>query len=158
MTGVYSAPKPKWSQLSNRRLLNYGGIPHENGMIAEHMPAWLQNYVDKVNNLGKSRRCTSTSKCIISTNVPPFRAQQFLMLNRQITCSSTNICHNKELCHTLTDLFLRPPSQQYRAVRIRSSNSMNRQQRIRNTKKPNRFPNRPATIYDVSCANYSLNR
>lgn len=55
MAGVYAAPKPKWDQLSNRRLLNYGGVPHKNGMIAEQMPAWLQNYVDKVNNLGTYR-------------------------------------------------------------------------------------------------------
>ncbi|XP_037048692.1 alpha-ketoglutarate-dependent dioxygenase alkB homolog 6 [Bradysia coprophila] len=52
LTSVYNAPKPKWDQLTHRRLLNYGGVPHKNGMIAEEMPGWLQNYVDKVNNLG----------------------------------------------------------------------------------------------------------
>lgn len=49
---VNNAPKPKWDQLSNRRLLNYGGVPHVKGMIAEKMPPWLENYVEKVNNLG----------------------------------------------------------------------------------------------------------
>lgn len=52
MTGVYNTPKPKWDQLTNRRLINYGGLPHKKGMIAEEMPKWLQGYVDKVNNLG----------------------------------------------------------------------------------------------------------
>ncbi|XP_053961144.1 alpha-ketoglutarate-dependent dioxygenase alkB homolog 6 [Anastrepha ludens] len=45
------APKPKWTQLLNRRLINYGGIPHPNGMLAERIPEWLQVYVDKINNL-----------------------------------------------------------------------------------------------------------
>lgn len=49
---VNNAPKPKWTQLAHRRLLNYGGVPHKNGMIAESIPGWLQNYVDKINNLG----------------------------------------------------------------------------------------------------------
>lgn len=54
MSAVQAAPKPKWEQLSNRRLLNYGGVPHNNGMLAEPMPAWLQTYVEKVNSLGKT--------------------------------------------------------------------------------------------------------
>lgn len=51
---VENAPKPKWTQLSHRRLINYGGVPHPNGMIAEEIPSWLQVFVDKVNNLGMS--------------------------------------------------------------------------------------------------------
>ena len=35
---VNSAPKPKWKQLSNRRLQNWGGQPHPKGMIAEKLP------------------------------------------------------------------------------------------------------------------------
>lgn len=45
---VYGAPKPKWTCLSGRRLQDYGGVPHEKGMIPEKMPAWLGEYVDKV--------------------------------------------------------------------------------------------------------------
>ncbi|CAL7938987.1 unnamed protein product [Xylocopa violacea] len=45
---VNSAPLPKWTQLSHRRLQNWGGIPHPKGMIAEKIPSWLQKYVDKV--------------------------------------------------------------------------------------------------------------
>lgn len=35
---VNSAPKPKWTQLSHRRLQNWGGIPHPKGMVAEKLP------------------------------------------------------------------------------------------------------------------------
>ncbi|GAB0087742.1 alpha-ketoglutarate-dependent dioxygenase alkB homolog 6 [Sergentomyia squamirostris] len=52
LAAVASAPKPKWTQLLNRRLINYGGVPHKNGMIAEQLPKWLQTYIDKINNLG----------------------------------------------------------------------------------------------------------
>lgn len=33
-----NAPLPKWTQLTNRRLQNWGGIPHPKGMIAEEIP------------------------------------------------------------------------------------------------------------------------
>jgi len=52
LSHIGRTPKPRWTQLLNRRLVNYGGVPHPNGMIAEEIPEWLQSYVDKVNNLG----------------------------------------------------------------------------------------------------------
>lgn len=52
LSQIENTPKPRWTQLSNRRLINYGGVPHKNGMIAEKIPAWLSNKVDSVNNLG----------------------------------------------------------------------------------------------------------
>lgn len=48
---VNSVPLPKWTQLSNRRLQNWGGLPHPKGMIAEELPQWLQRYVNRVENL-----------------------------------------------------------------------------------------------------------
>lgn len=41
----------RWTQLKNRRLINYGGIPTQKGMIAEEIPAYLQAYLKKVNDL-----------------------------------------------------------------------------------------------------------
>jgi hypothetical protein len=38
MKHVNSVPQPKWTQLSHRRLQNWGGIPHPKGMIAEEIP------------------------------------------------------------------------------------------------------------------------
>ncbi|KAJ6663627.1 hypothetical protein lerEdw1_009706 [Lerista edwardsae] len=49
---VYGAPKPKWTQLSGRRLQNWGGLPHPKGMVLENLPPWLQAYTEKVSSLG----------------------------------------------------------------------------------------------------------
>ncbi|XP_017790107.1 PREDICTED: alpha-ketoglutarate-dependent dioxygenase alkB homolog 6 [Habropoda laboriosa] len=47
---VNKAPLPKWTQLSHRRLQNWGGIPHPKGMIAEEIPGWLQKYINQVSS------------------------------------------------------------------------------------------------------------
>ncbi|XP_038623180.1 alpha-ketoglutarate-dependent dioxygenase alkB homolog 6 isoform X1 [Tachyglossus aculeatus] len=49
---VYNAPKPKWTQLSGRKLQNWGGLPHPRGMVPEQLPAWLQRYTEKISSLG----------------------------------------------------------------------------------------------------------
>ncbi|KAK0135776.1 Alpha-ketoglutarate-dependent dioxygenase alkB 6 [Merluccius polli] len=49
---VYKSPIPKWTQLSGRRLQNWGGLPHPRGMLAEKMPGWLQTYCDRLSALG----------------------------------------------------------------------------------------------------------
>ncbi|XP_077435948.1 putative RNA/DNA demethylase ALKBH6 [Vanacampus margaritifer] len=49
---VYQSPKPKWTQLSGRRLQNWGGLPHHKGMLEEKMPAWLHTYCQKVSSHG----------------------------------------------------------------------------------------------------------
>uniref|UniRef100_A0A671U7C4 AlkB homolog 6 n=1 Tax=Sparus aurata TaxID=8175 RepID=A0A671U7C4_SPAAU len=46
------SPKTKWTQLSGRRLQNWGGLPHPKGMLAEKMPDWLQTYCEKISSLG----------------------------------------------------------------------------------------------------------
>nr|XP_045011389.1 alpha-ketoglutarate-dependent dioxygenase alkB homolog 6 isoform X2 [Jaculus jaculus] len=48
---VFNAPKPKWTQLSGRKLQNWGGLPHPRGMVPERLPPWLQRCVDKVSDL-----------------------------------------------------------------------------------------------------------
>lgn len=48
---VYKVPKPKWTCLSNRRLQDYGGVPHNKGMIPEPIPAWLQPFMNAVDSL-----------------------------------------------------------------------------------------------------------
>ncbi|XP_072301400.1 alpha-ketoglutarate-dependent dioxygenase alkB homolog 6 [Eucyclogobius newberryi] len=49
---VYESPKTKWTQLSGRRLQNWGGLPHPKGMIAERTPEWLQTHCARVSSLG----------------------------------------------------------------------------------------------------------
>lgn len=51
LKNVYSAPKPKWTCLCRRRLQDYGGVPHEKGMIPEAIPSWLTKYMEKVAQL-----------------------------------------------------------------------------------------------------------
>ncbi|XP_077336556.1 putative RNA/DNA demethylase ALKBH6 isoform X3 [Lithobates pipiens] len=48
---VYNAPKPKWTQLSGRKLQNWGGLPHPRGMVSEKLPPWLQTYTNKISSL-----------------------------------------------------------------------------------------------------------
>ncbi|XP_069842727.1 alpha-ketoglutarate-dependent dioxygenase alkB homolog 6 isoform X1 [Dendropsophus ebraccatus] len=48
---VYNAPKPKWTQLSGRKLQNWGGLPHPRGMVPEKLPTWLQTYTDRISSL-----------------------------------------------------------------------------------------------------------
>jgi len=37
-----------WMQLTKRRLLNLGGVPHSDGMIEEALPHWLQPLLDRL--------------------------------------------------------------------------------------------------------------
>lgn len=49
---VYKSPKTKWTQLSGRRLQNWGGSPHPKGMLVEKIPDWLRSYCEKISSLG----------------------------------------------------------------------------------------------------------
>jgi len=49
---VAASPAPRWTQLSNRRLQNLGGVPHPKGMLAERLPAWLAPLVARVTAAG----------------------------------------------------------------------------------------------------------
>ncbi|XP_026232925.1 alpha-ketoglutarate-dependent dioxygenase alkB homolog 6 [Anabas testudineus] len=49
---VYKSPKTKWTQLSGRRLQNWGGLPHPKGMLPEKIPDWLSTYCEKISSLG----------------------------------------------------------------------------------------------------------
>ncbi|XP_026805127.1 alpha-ketoglutarate-dependent dioxygenase alkB homolog 6 [Rhopalosiphum maidis] len=51
MEKVNSAPKPKWCQLKNRRVQNWGGMPHIKGLIPETIPDWLKGFMDQVDGL-----------------------------------------------------------------------------------------------------------
>jgi len=49
---ISKTPSPRWTQLKNRRLQNWGGVPHPKGMIAEKIPDWLNRFVSQVNKVG----------------------------------------------------------------------------------------------------------
>jgi alkylated DNA repair protein alkB family protein 6 len=46
LDNIYNKSDVKWTQLSNRRLQNHGGLPHEKGMIAQPLPTWLLSVSD----------------------------------------------------------------------------------------------------------------
>ena len=52
LESVYNSPKPKWTQLSNRRLQNWGGLPHPKGMVGEKIPDWLDKYLVRLGGSG----------------------------------------------------------------------------------------------------------
>jgi len=52
MQRVYAAPAPKWTPLSNRKLQNWGGHPHEKGMLREALPQWLSSVASHLAKTG----------------------------------------------------------------------------------------------------------
>ncbi|EFN77071.1 alpha-ketoglutarate-dependent dioxygenase alkB homolog 6 [Harpegnathos saltator] len=67
---VNSVPLPKWTQLSHRRLQNWGGVPHPKGMIAEEIPSWLQKYMNKVTALNTFENGVSPNHVLINEYLP----------------------------------------------------------------------------------------
>ncbi|CAH8514780.1 unnamed protein product [Heterobilharzia americana] len=51
LKNIYASPLPKWVTLRDRRLQNWGGLPHPKGMLSEKIPQWLQKYIDRVSAL-----------------------------------------------------------------------------------------------------------
>ncbi|XP_052890457.1 alpha-ketoglutarate-dependent dioxygenase alkB homolog 6 [Anopheles moucheti] len=70
MQAIAKTPKPRWTQLSNRRLINYGGVPHPKGMIAEDIPAWLNHYVDRINQLNVYEEGIKANHVLINEYLP----------------------------------------------------------------------------------------
>ncbi|XP_017772595.1 PREDICTED: alpha-ketoglutarate-dependent dioxygenase alkB homolog 6 [Nicrophorus vespilloides] len=66
---VYGAPKPKWTCLKNRRLQDYGGIPHRNGIIPEQIPLWLVTYMDRVSDLNVFQP-SRANHCLVNEYLP----------------------------------------------------------------------------------------
>ncbi|OZC09865.1 hypothetical protein X798_02971 [Onchocerca flexuosa] len=53
LSKIYSVPKPKWQQLLNRRLQNWGGIVGKEFLIPDSViPPWLNSVIDKLMALG----------------------------------------------------------------------------------------------------------
>ncbi|KAK9299085.1 hypothetical protein QLX08_007823 [Tetragonisca angustula] len=67
---VNGAPLPKWTQLSHRRLQNWGGIPHPKGMIAEEIPGWLQKYINKVSTCDIFEKSKLPNHVLINEYLP----------------------------------------------------------------------------------------
>uniref|UniRef100_A0AAG5CTJ9 Fe2OG dioxygenase domain-containing protein n=1 Tax=Anopheles atroparvus TaxID=41427 RepID=A0AAG5CTJ9_ANOAO len=70
LQAISKTPKPRWTQLSNRRLINYGGIPHPKGMIAEDMPVWLTQYVMRINQLNIFEQGIEANHVLVNEYLP----------------------------------------------------------------------------------------
>ncbi|XP_058119458.1 alpha-ketoglutarate-dependent dioxygenase alkB homolog 6 [Anopheles ziemanni] len=70
LQSISKTPKPRWTQLSNRRLINYGGIPHPKGMIAEDMPVWLTQYVQRINQLNVFDQGINANHVLVNEYLP----------------------------------------------------------------------------------------
>ncbi|XP_018574432.1 alpha-ketoglutarate-dependent dioxygenase alkB homolog 6 [Anoplophora glabripennis] len=111
---VYSAPKPKWTFLSNRRLQDYGGIPHEKGMIPEKIPSWLQVYMNKIDELnlfeGKKVNQVLINEYLPGQGIMPHTdGPIFSPIITTITCGSHTILEfweNSECRTKVCDLLL----------------------------------------------------
>uniref|UniRef100_A0A182NXH7 Fe2OG dioxygenase domain-containing protein n=1 Tax=Anopheles dirus TaxID=7168 RepID=A0A182NXH7_9DIPT len=70
LQAVDKTPRPRWTQLSNRRLINYGGVPHPKGMIAEDIPSWLNHYVECINQLNLYEEGIQANHVLINEYLP----------------------------------------------------------------------------------------
>ncbi|XP_029967542.1 putative RNA/DNA demethylase ALKBH6 [Salarias fasciatus] len=66
---VYKSPKIKWTQLSGRRLQNWGGLPHPRGMVGERLPDWLLKHCEKISSLGAF--CGKTANHVLVNEYKP---------------------------------------------------------------------------------------
>ncbi|VEN34387.1 unnamed protein product [Callosobruchus maculatus] len=115
LKSVYSMPKPKWTCLSNRRLQDYGGVPHEKGMIAEPIPKWLQTYMDKVDALnifdGKKTNQVLVNEYLAGQGIMPHTdGPLFHPTISTISCGSHTVLefkenseHRQKVCNVLLE-------------------------------------------------------
>ena len=77
LTDISRTPGPRWTQLANRRLQNWGGVPHPKGMIAETMPDWLQVSISETREvtfntffvLSVMSTKSTTTRCLVATSL-----------------------------------------------------------------------------------------
>ncbi|CAB4066533.1 ALKBH6 [Lepeophtheirus salmonis] len=68
---IYRTPKVKWTQLMNRRLQNWGGVPQKKGMIPEDVPDWLSDVVRQVNLIPKVFESTKSANHVLLNEYLP---------------------------------------------------------------------------------------
>lgn len=67
---VAKAPRPKWQQLSGRRLQNWGGLPHTRGMMPEPLPDWLAKPCQQLVELGAFAADASPNHVLVNEYAP----------------------------------------------------------------------------------------
>ncbi|XP_053691366.1 alpha-ketoglutarate-dependent dioxygenase alkB homolog 6 [Sabethes cyaneus] len=122
---ITKTPKPRWTQLSHRRLINYGGVPHPKGMIAEEIPAWLRTFVNRVNDLtevfeeGKKANHVLVNEYLAGQGIMPhLDGPLFYPTITTISCGSHTVLefhepheqNSETRQRTVTKLLIRPRS------------------------------------------------
>ena len=104
LSNVYKAPKPKWTQLKNRRLQNWGGLPPssaEKPMMIEPMPDWLDTYCDKLRHIFDEHK---PNHVLINEYEPG----QGIMAHKDGPSYFPTICNVSMGSHTLLDIYKTP--------------------------------------------------
>uniref|UniRef100_A0A8C9DDT9 AlkB homolog 6 n=1 Tax=Prolemur simus TaxID=1328070 RepID=A0A8C9DDT9_PROSS len=101
---VFNAPKPKWTQLSGRKLQNWGGLPHPRGMVPERLPPWLQRYVDKVSDLRLFGGLPANHGIMVTT-YPPIMGQGIMLPHEDGPLYYPTVSTISLGSHTMLDLY-----------------------------------------------------
>ncbi|CAD5218267.1 unnamed protein product [Bursaphelenchus okinawaensis] len=72
LSRVYTAPKPKWQYLKDRRLQNWGGIVGKNGLISDgNIPEWLTNVIDRIMTVENGFPCNNRPNHVLINEYLP---------------------------------------------------------------------------------------
>lgn len=47
--------RTRWTQVRGRRLQNYGGVPHANGMVTERLPKFIDEIITRIKSFSGER-------------------------------------------------------------------------------------------------------
>ncbi|KAG0206614.1 Alpha-ketoglutarate-dependent dioxygenase alkB 6 [Mortierella sp. GBA30] len=106
---VLSAPKPKWVQLKNRRLQNWGGIVSAQGMIAEPLPPWLTCLYPRLREAGVFEGLASTQQNPNHCLVNEYLAGQGIMPHTDGPAYLPTVATVSLSSHCVLDFYKIPP-------------------------------------------------
>eukprot|EP00747_Dinoflagellata_sp_TGD_P207032 gnl/TRDRNA2_/TRDRNA2_80643_c0_seq1.p1 gnl/TRDRNA2_/TRDRNA2_80643_c0~~gnl/TRDRNA2_/TRDRNA2_80643_c0_seq1.p1 ORF type:complete len:360 (-),score=50.30 gnl/TRDRNA2_/TRDRNA2_80643_c0_seq1:135-1136(-) len=105
----------EWLDLPKRRLLNLGGVPHPDGMIAEELPSWLQVPVlDRLAAIGVFPESVSPNQILLNEYAPGMGIDPHADGPLYVPCVAIVSLCSSALLH-----FLEPPGSEVRETNSR---------------------------------------